>query len=110
MDGKYFIFDDESSIDYGLIIAGIEQNDEVNLGLKRDVLSGTFNRNKQKVFHMGTTWSEPLSFSITLMKNPCNIDYDNEQLEFTENEINSVATWLTSPDYPTLFHMFDYYF
>ena len=29
---------------------------------------------------------------------------------FTEDEVNEINAWLTSPDYPTLFHMYDYDF
>jgi hypothetical protein len=29
---------------------------------------------------------------------------------FTEEEVNAINAWLTSPDYPTLFHMYDYDF
>ena len=32
------------------------------------------------------------------------------KMYFTEDEVNEINTWLTSPDYPTLFHMYDYDF
>lgn len=108
MNGRYFTYDGENSLNFGLMIAGIDINDEVNLGLKREVLRGNFNRTRSMVHHMGATWSEPLSFDITFMKDACNNNYEDERMIFTEEDINEIAMWLTSADYPTLFHMYDY--
>ena len=38
------------------------------------------------------------------------IDSYDRQLKniFTEDEIDDLASWLTAPNYPTLFHMYDY--
>lgn len=33
---------------------------------------------------------------------------DINEAAFTEDEINTIMAWLTSPDYPMLFHMYDY--
>lgn len=109
MNGKYFTFDGENSTEYNLMIAGIERISDVNLGLKRDILRGTFNRYKSRVGHMGATWSEPLTFQIELMKDACKFEYADAAMIFSEEELNEIAAWLTSPDYPTLFHMYDYF-
>ena len=58
---------------------------------------------------MGTKWNEPLSFTISFMKDVCS-EPSQRNLVFTEEEVNAINTWLTSPDYPTLFHMYDYDF
>lgn len=109
MTGKYFVFDGENSIEYNLMIAGIERNEEINLALEREVLRGTLNRYRSKVFHMGASWKEPLSFQITFMKDACKHQYSDAAMIFNEQEVNEIAAWLTSPDYPTLFHMYDFF-
>lgn len=53
---------------------------------------------------MGTAFSDVLKFSISLMHDECN----GQAAVFTEDEIDEIAAWLTSPDYPLLFHMYDY--
>ena len=54
---------------------------------------------------MGTQWSDVLTFTMSLIKDPC---YEMNNYIFTEEEVDDIAAWLTSPDYPTLFHMYDY--
>lgn len=54
---------------------------------------------------MGTTWNDTLIFTISLFKNDC---IDPNDIIFSEDEVDAVLRWLTSPDYPTLFHMYDY--
>lgn len=58
---------------------------------------------------MGTKWSAPLSFTISFIKDVCS-EPSQQNLVFTEEEVNAINAWLTSPDYPTLFHMYDYDF
>ena len=58
---------------------------------------------------MGTKWSNPLSFTVSFIKDVCT-ESSQQNLVFTEEEVNQVNAWLTSPDYPTLFHMYDYDF
>jgi len=50
-----------------------------------------------------------LEFTISFMKDPCNKSYQSDMI-FTEDEVDAINTWLTSPDYPILFHMYDYDF
>ena len=108
MYGKYFTYDNEASTDYGLMIGGF-QRDEVPLAMNRELLKGTLNRYRNRVNHMGTQWSDILEFTVSFMKDPCNKDYQSNMI-FTEDEVDAINTWLTSPDYPILFHMYDYDF
>ena len=108
MYGKYFQYDGELSTSYNLIIGGIEQNN-LEFGLNRDILRGDFNRFRHRLGHMGTKWNAPLSFNISFVKDICS-EPSQRNLVFTEEEVNEINAWLTSPDYPTLFHMYDYDF
>lgn len=108
MYGKYFTFDNEASTDYNLMIGGF-QRDDVPLAMNRELLKGTLNRYRNRVNHMGTQWSDVLEFTISFMKDPCNKSYQSDMI-FTEDEVDAINTWLTSPDYPILFHMYDYDF
>lgn len=58
---------------------------------------------------MGTRWSDVLTFNIQFIKSPCTTG-SQQNMFFTEDEVNDINTWLTSPDYPILFHMYDYDF
>ena len=108
MYGKYFTYDNESSADYGLMIGGF-QRDEVPLAMSRELLKGSLNRYRNRVNHMGTQWSDVLEFTISFMKDPCNKKHQSNML-FTEDEVDAINTWLTSPDYPILLHMYDFDF
>lgn len=55
---------------------------------------------------MGTQWSNVLQFELSFIKNPCEYP-DQTDMIFTEYEVNRIAAWLTSPDYPILLHMYD---
>ena len=107
MFGKYFTYDNHSSKEYDLIIASFEQNTEIPMGLTRDILKGEMNRFRVSPNHMGTSYQDVLVFNITLVKDPSNHD-NQKELYFTEDEVDEINAWLTSPDYPTLFHMYDY--
>lgn len=87
-------------------MGGISISDDVPLGLNRSVLRGELNRYRNVANHMGTQWTAPLQFEISFIKSPC--EYPNQaDMIFTEYEINLIAAWLTSPDYPVLLKMYD---
>ena len=109
MHGKYFTYDGEDSQTHRLAIAGLEQNDDVVFSLGREVLASQLNRYRNRVGHMGTRWSDVLVFNIQFIKSPCDSG-SAANMYFTEDEVNEINVWLTSPDYPTLFHMYDYDF
>ena len=109
MHGKYFTYDGEDSQTHSLAIAGLEQNDDVVFSLGREVLASQLNRYRNRVGHMGTRWSDVLTFNIQFIKSPCDSG-SAANMYFTEDEVNEINAWLTSPDYPTLFHMYDYDF
>lgn len=109
MHGKYFTYDGEDSQTHSLAIAGLEQNDDVVFSLGREVFASQLNRYRNLVGHMGTRWSDVLTFNIQFIKSPCDSG-SAANMYFTEDEVNEINAWLTSPDYPTLFHMYDYDF
>lgn len=109
MYGKYFTYDNRDSQSLQLAIAGLEQNDDVTFGLSREVLHSSLNRYRNRVGHMGTRWNDVLTFNIQFIKDPC--EYTTQStMVFSEDEVNEINAWLTSPDYPKLFHMYDYDF
>ena len=105
MHGNYFVYDNIDSSTYDLLIAGIEQSDDLQFGLSREVLQSSLNRYRNRVGQMGTRWSNVLVFNIQFVKSPCS---SSSEIFFTEDEVNEINAWLTSPDYPTLFHMYDF--
>lgn len=108
MYGKYFTYDEKDSQTLGLTIAGLEQNDDITFGLSREVFQSSLNRYRNRVGHMGTRWQDVLSFNIQFIKDPC--ESSQSKMFFSEDEVNEINAWLTSPDYPKLFHMYDYDF
>lgn len=107
MFGKYFVYDNHSSEEYGLITVSFEQNTEIPMGLTREILKGGTNRFRTSPNHMGTSYSDVLVYDITLSKDSSKHN-NQKDLYFTEDEVDEINSWLTSPDYPTLFHMYDY--
>lgn len=107
MWGKYFYYDGHTSDEFDLVVGGFNLNNDVPLAMSRDIIKSDLNRVRHKANHMGTKWSDPLSFNISMVKNPCKYQTQDEMI-FTENEVDEIMSWLTSPDYPLLFHMFDY--
>lgn len=72
------------------------------MGLERNILKGEINKFRPVANHMGTKYADVLIFNVSLMKNPCN---DGEPY-LSQDDIDDINAWLTSPDYPTLFHMY----
>ena len=101
-----FDYNGHNSAEFDLMIGGISISDDIPLGLSREILAGSINRYRSTLHHMGTQWSDVLQFELSFVKNPC--EYPNQaDMIFTEYEINKIAAWLTSPDYPILFKMYD---
>ena len=103
LHGVYFTYNNESSQNYNLIIAGFDA-EEIPLAMGREIFSGSLNQYRNKTYHMGTNWSGVLTFTVSFMKDPC----VGSDLTFSEDEISAINAWLTSPNYPILFHMYDY--
>ena len=104
MFGKYFEYNNHKSTDFGLMIGGLNMSTDIPFAMARDTYVGALNRYKNKVNHMGTKWSGVLQFTISFVKDTCVSPND---MVFTEEEVNAINSWLTSPDFPLLFHMYD---
>lgn len=102
--GKYFEFNGKSSESFGLTIVSFETIDSVPMGLERSVNIGEMNIFRQRPNHFGATYTAPLQFNVTVVKNP----YTSEKKFFTRSEIGKINAWLTSPRFPKLFHMTEY--
>lgn len=106
MYGRNFYYNGRSSEEFSLMIGSFDGNDEVPFSLGRSPLVSAMNRYRSTPNHMGAQYSSVLSFTITLIKNVCN--KTQAEMVFTEDEVDEINAWLTSPDYPILFHMYDY--
>lgn len=101
-----FDYNEHNSAEYDLVIGGISISNDIPLGLSREIMAGSLNRHRSTVHHMGTQWSDVLQFELSFVKSPCEFPNQADMI-FTEYEINEIAAWLTSPDYPMLLHMWD---
>ncbi len=106
MYGKYFTYNNRSSEDFNLMIGGVNASTAIPFAMSRQVIKGNLNRYKNQVNFMGTAWSDVLVFEISVTRDVCNDE--NTELVFSEDEVNEINAWLTSPDYPLLFHMYNY--
>ena len=104
MYGNYFFYNGQTSQDYGLMIGGYNLDTDVPLGMNREILRGSMNRYRITPNHMGTAYQEPLVFTISMVKDQCS---SADEYVFTEDEVDAIVSWLTEPQYPTLFHMYD---
>lgn len=105
MYGKYFTYNNKSTEDFGLIVGGTNVSSGIPFAMSRQMIKGSLNRYKNQVNFMGTAWSDVLVFEISVVRDVCG---NNTDLVFSEDEVNEINTWLTSPDYPLLFHMYNY--
>lgn len=102
--GKYFEFNGKSSEDFDLTIVSFDVLNSISMGLERNVNIGEMNFFRQRPNHFGATYTNPLQFDVTVVKNPDTSD----RKFFTRSEIGQINAWLTSPRFPKLFHMTDY--
>ena len=107
MYGKYFYYNSHTSQDFNLMIAGFNMDDNVPLGLSRNILKGSMNRFRKTPNFMGTAYADTLSFSVQIVKDMCEVDTQDDMI-FTEDEVDEITSWITAPNYPVLFHMYDY--
>lgn len=71
MHGKYFTYNGYSSEDFGLMLGGFNVNEDIPLGLSRNILKGEMNRYRKIPNFMGTSYVDVLQFTISLIKDPC---------------------------------------
>ena len=103
MYGNYFYYNGATSEDYDLMVGGFNLDFDLPLAMNREILRGTMNRYRIIPNHMGTAYQEPLVFTIQMVKSQCS---DSDRYIFTEDEVDEIVSWLTAPQYPTLFHMY----
>lgn len=85
------------------MIGGFRTEVVVPLAMERDVLRGSLNRFRSIPNFMGTQYQDTLAFTVSVVKDACTTD----DYIFTEAEVNEIVSWITAPNYPTLFHMYD---
>lgn len=78
-------------------------NPPLNMG--RTPIAGSLNKYRLKTNSMGATWNGVLAFDLSIVKSFCH--HDESELFFTEDEVDYINTWLTSPEYPKLLHIYE---
>ena len=63
-----FEFDGHNSSEYGIIMTGITDNDNLE---SRSLQLGEKNRYRARENHFGTVYGDNYSFTLSIMKNPC---------------------------------------
>ena len=107
MYGQYFYYNNHTSDEFGLMMGGFDYVEDVPLGLSRTIYKGSFSSVRKIPNFMGTEYADTLSFRISVMKDACQYP-SQEDMIFTEDEVDAITSWLTEPNYPVLFHMYDY--
>lgn len=105
--GKKFTYNGKSSEDFHLRICGLEEELDAPLALDREVEKGDVNRYRKRANHFGTRYQDVLSFNVHVIKDPEYYPAPKDQ-PFTRSELRAITSWLTAPQYPGLFHMYDY--
>lgn len=111
--GTTFLYDGKLSSEYGVIVGGSGAPDSYEMGLDRSILSGDINRFRTQVNHVGAKYNDVLSFSFSIVKDPCK--YHGDGMYFTRQEIRKLNAWLTSQSLPKVLYFPDdeediYYF
>ena len=107
MYGHYFYYNNHTSQEFHLMMGGFDYTEDVQLGLSRSVYKGSFSTVRKIPNFMGTEYVDTLSFRVSCVKDPCEFPAQEDAI-FTEDEVDAITSWLTEPNYPTLFHMYDY--
>ena len=100
-----FKFNGRMSDEYNIVLTKLQ---ETSFGMTREIIKGEKTKYRAKSNHWGTKYSEDLSFTMTIMKNPCESSYKN--LKFQSSEIRAINAWLTSPQYPQSLKIFSNYY
>ena len=103
--GTTFLYDGISSSEYGVIVSGSGAPDSYEIGLDRSIISGDLNRFRTQVNHIGAKYSNVLTFSFSIVKDPC--QFHNDDMYFTRQEIRRLNAWLTSQEYPKVLYFPD---
>lgn len=111
--GTTFLYDGKLSSEYGVIVGGSGSSDSYEMGLDRSIVTGDLNRFRTQVNHIGTKYSNVLTFSFSIVKDPC--QFHNDDMYFTRQEIRNLNAWLTSQEFPKVLYFPDdeediYYF
>lgn len=64
------------------------------------------NRYRRTPNFMGTNYEDTLAFHVYVMKDVCSHPAQ-EDMVFTQDEVDEIVSWITASQYPTLFHMYD---
>ena len=107
MFGRYFYYNSHTSQEFNLVMGGFNYTEDIPLAMSRNVYRGGFSKVRKTPNFMGTEYNDVLSFTISLIKDPC-VYPEHDDMYFTEDEVDEIVSWLTEPNYPTLFHMYDY--
>ena len=101
-----FEYNGKSAEDFGIIVLKL---DDVNMGLSREIIKGGKTKFRARSNHYGTKYTDDITFSIVIMKNPCNVTNQND-LYFTSSDVRKINAWLTSPQYPAKLIIEDEYY
>lgn len=105
--GKYFEYNGKSSKDFGIMVGVFNStSDDIPMGLTRSVNRGEMTKYRYRANHYGATYDDVLEFELGIIKDPCK--FNGNDMKFSRSEIRAINAWLTSPQFPKLFHMIDY--
>jgi hypothetical protein len=106
MYGRSFTYNGVDSDDMNLMIGGFQTTD-IPLNMKRSTTASSINKYRRRVNVYGINYDSVLTFTIHIMRDVCKFQ-DQKDLKFSRQELRKIAAWLTSPNTPRLFHMYDY--
>lgn len=105
--GKHFDYNGKSSKDFGVMIGSFSgMDEEIPMGLTRSIEKGEMTKYRVRPNHFGMVYDDALEFPVTLIKDPCLKGFNNTA--FTRSEVREINAWLTSSQFPKLYHMTDY--
>ena len=87
------IFDGVKLSDQGFMIASFDNNDTINAGSN---IEFTHTFNGENWLKTDAKYSEQLTFSFSIIKNPCEPDY---KTYFTREDIGFVMRWFVSNEF-----------
>lgn len=106
MYGQDFVFNEKSLSSFGMIMCVVDGMEDDKFSLSRDIISTELTSYRDYIHILGSKYTETLSFQVSIIKNPCENQSQNE-MAISRSELRSLTSWLTSTSTTSTFYLVD---
>lgn len=99
MIARNFTYDNVCSQDLGIMICSFGNDDEITTTGSKIEMAVVKVPNSNKWVKTNCTYNEQLVFNFSFCKNPCECDYNQEEMVFSSEEQRKINCWLQRNDF-----------